>query len=440
MARRPIGQVLERDGARGTTFALRFRAYGKRRYVTLGGDWEGCTRQRAEVELENVLADVRRGIWREPDPVPVVEEARPEPTFHEFASEWLEAKRPELKPRSADDYEWALTHHLLPFFAGHRLSEITRQEVDRYKAVKVRDRERIERARGDAQKRGERFDERGLNNGTINKTLTRLAQILEAAVDYGLIPANPAVGKRRRLKAERPRRPWVEPEQLPTLLDCATGLLGERGRPLLTTLAGAGLRIDEALSLERRNVNIARGTLTVADAKTAAGVRVVDLTPAVRDELALWLDCSPHKAQRDLAFPTSTGAKDSRQNARRTLRAAVARANVKLAELGIDPIGSVSPHGLRRTYAALRCAAGDDVAYTAAQIGHEDPAFTLRVYTQAVKRRQRLSENELAEFNRALEWAQWARPTAPERKPIGHERAQTLLLPAQRYPAALPLQ
>src|SRR5947199_311965 len=130
MARRPIGQVLERDGARGTTFALRFRAYGKRRYVTLGGDWEGCTRQRAEVE----------------------------------------------------------------------------------------------RARGDAQKRGERFDERGLNNGTINKTLTRLAQILEAAVDYGLIPANPAVGKRRRLKAERPRRPWVEPEQLPTLLDCATGL------------------------------------------------------------------------------------------------------------------------------------------------------------------------------------------------------------------------
>jgi integrase len=416
MARKPTGQVLERDGARGTTFALRFRAYGKRRYVTLGGDWEGWTRQRAEVELENVLADVRRGIWREPDPAPVIEEPRPEPTFHQFASEWFEGKRPELKPRTAEDYEWALTHHLLPFFAGHRLSAITRQEVDRYKAAKIRDRERIERARVEAQKRDERCLERGLSNGTINKTLTRLAQILEPAVDYGLIPANPAVGKRRRLKADKPRRPWVEPEQLPSLLRASEGLLGGRGRPLLATLAGGGLRIDEALSLERRNVNLARGTLTVMDAKTAAGVRVVDLTPALRDELAVWLAGS----LTELVFPTSTGAKDNRQNVRqRLLHKATERANVKLAELGIDPIGNVSPHGLRRTYAALRCAAGDDVAYTAAQIGHEDPAFTLRVYTQAVKRRQRLSENELAEFNRALEWAQWARERAPKAEALG---------------------
>jgi hypothetical protein len=51
---------------------------------------------------------------------------------------------------------------------------------------------------------------------------------------------------------------------------------------------------------------------------------------------------------------------------------------------------------------------GDDVAYTAQQIGHEDPAFTLRVYTHAVKRRPRLVGRELLEFERALAWAQWA--------------------------------
>ena len=78
------------------------------------------------------------------------------------------------------------------------------------------------------------------------------------------------------------------------------------------------------------------------------------------------------------------------------------------SEPGIEPIGKVAPHGLRRTFAALRCVAGDDPAYMAAQIGHEDAAFTLRVYTHAVKRRERLSGAELHEFNRALEWAQWA--------------------------------
>ena len=43
---------------------------------------DGWTRQRAQEELENVLADVRRGIWQAPEPEPVIEEPRREPTFH----------------------------------------------------------------------------------------------------------------------------------------------------------------------------------------------------------------------------------------------------------------------------------------------------------------------------------------------------------------------
>jgi hypothetical protein len=44
----------------------------------------------------------------------------------------------------------------------------------------------------------------------------------------------------------------------------------------------------------------------------------------------------------------------------------------------------------------------------ACSIRHTDPAFSLLVYTHAVKRRQRLEGAELAEFNRAIEWAEWA--------------------------------
>lgn len=43
------------------------------------------------------------------------------------------------------------------------------------------------------------------------------------------------------------------------------------------------------------------------------------------------------------------------------------------------------------------------------QIGHSDSQFTLRVYTPAVNRHQRLEGAELEQFNRAVEWAQWAR-------------------------------
>jgi integrase len=307
MSRPSKGQVLERQGERGTVFAIRFYAYGKRHYETLGTAKDGWTRPDAETHLQNVLADVRRGIWRPPDAKPPIEEPRPEPTFHAFSSEWLAAKRPELGKRTAEDYAWALTHHLLPFFAGHRLSQITKQEVDRYKAAKVRERQAFDEERAQAKKRGESLPIRGLSANTINKTLTRLAQILEAAVDYDLLAANPAHGRRRRLKGTRPARPWVEPEQLPTLLECAAPLLGGRGKALLAVLAGAGLRIGEATALRRRDVNLAKGTLRVVDAKTAAGVRTVDLTPAVREELALWLDKSRFKQPTDLVFPTLKG-------------------------------------------------------------------------------------------------------------------------------------
>jgi integrase-like protein len=176
MARPSTGQVIAPTGAR-RSWGIRFRAYGKRRFVNLGRPEEGWDRERAERELRHVLADVERGAWRlhEPEPVEAPAEV---PTFHGFASEWLAARAPELRPRTVDDYRWALSYHLLPRFKGHRLSAITVQEVDRYKAAKV-----VEGRIGPAQ---------------INKTLKLLAQILDVAQEYGYIERNPAIGRRRQ--------------------------------------------------------------------------------------------------------------------------------------------------------------------------------------------------------------------------------------------------
>jgi integrase len=271
VGRKATGQVIELPRARGRVYALRFRAYGKRRYMTLGSSEDGWTHDKAEQELQNVLADLRRGIWKEPAPSRAAEESKPEPTFHEFASEWMAARKLEdLSPRTIEDYEWCLSYHLLPFFKDHRLTEITVREVDRFKVEKVA--------------------EGVLGPGSINKMLTRLSQVLAVAVEYELISANPAEGRRRRLKVKQTPRSLVEPEQLMTLLGVADdepALYGGRGRTMLAVLAGTGLRISEALALRRRAINLARGTLTVEASKTEAGHRIVDLTPALRDELAI---------------------------------------------------------------------------------------------------------------------------------------------------------
>jgi hypothetical protein len=216
MARPASGSVVERPGKNGVTFAIRFRAYGKRRYLTL----DVATPREAEVELANVLADVRRGIWRpSAEPVAIVEESKPE-TFHEFAR-YAAREAEQLAPRTLEDFRWALSTHLLPFFKDHLLDQITIAEVDRYKVAKAMDRARIDTERERARKKGERCLERGLSNRSINHVIGVLAAVLETAVEYELVASNAAAGRRRRLKAERPRRLWVEPEQLMSLLDAA---------------------------------------------------------------------------------------------------------------------------------------------------------------------------------------------------------------------------
>ena len=56
-------------------------------------------------------------------------------------------------------------------------------------------------------------------------------------------------------------------------------------------------------------------------------------------------------------------------------------------------------------YASLRCAYGDDIRYAANQLGHEDPRFTLKIYTQTTKRRGRLAPPHRNAYDRAHEWA-----------------------------------
>lgn len=103
-------------------------------------------------------------------------------------------------------------------------------------------------------------------------------------------------------------------------------------------------------------------------------------------------------------------ARQTPDNVARRLKTAIRRANEKLADADIEPISEkVSPHALRRTYASLRAALHDDPVYIAEQLGHEDPAFTFRVYQKAAKRRERLSGAYLEAFDAALDWAEMGR-------------------------------
>jgi integrase len=154
-----------------------------------------------------------------------------------------------------------------------------------------------------------------------------LSAILEDAVEYGLLDRNPAKGKRRRLAAIPVSRSWLDrAEHIAALLNGASTVDGEalvrhgQRRALIATLVFADLRIGEALSVRWRDVDLARGTIAVRQAKTNAGVRTVYIVPALRDELTEYrarLEPAPDA----LVFGSSTGAQQGATNIRRRVLA-----------------------------------------------------------------------------------------------------------------------
>jgi len=421
--------------SKGRSWAIRFTAYGQRHHVTLDPDrdWDQGS---AEEELANVLADVRRDIWK-PEAARRASTPSDAPTFQGFASEWLASQKSRVSENTFRQYRRTLTKHLLPHFADMHLDEIKVQDVDRYRDAKVIESER----RAEAIEAGNPHKSRSgqtllpLGNYSINKTISQLSTIMELAVEYGHAPSNPASGKRRRLKAKKPRQHFVKPEQLPALLEAADELtwptIDKNGKPvelpskyqrtarlLLATMAYAGgLRISEALRLTWGDINSGNRTLYVAESKTDAGVREVEIPLGLAEELAELKASAKHQGDTEPVFTSEEPRRKGEGSAaafltkdlarRRILKPTIKRANVNLKKLGIEPIpeSGMGFHGLRRTYISIRAALGDDPVWIADQVGHADRTTTLNTYAKALGRRDRMSPACRKQFDKAIEMA-----------------------------------
>jgi integrase len=407
MSRKATGTIIETEGRRGQlSRALRFSAYGKRRYITLGP----VSAAEAERELRHILADVERGIWRPPQAIEPPQEANPIPDFHTFAAEWWLRTKPLIAPSTQEGYRWRLEGHLLPYFANMRLDEITFDTVERYIAQKL-------------------SAKKPLSGTSINMTITLLGAILEGAVERELIGRNPARGRRRRVRQRTPRRSYLETAgQIAALLGAA-GELDREAQPsarhlerraMLSVLTFAGLRIGEMCGLRWRDVDLATGWLTVGESKTDAGRRRVKIRGALGDELRTVRARNPHAASEDFVFPSRrSGRQDDHNFRRRVLVAALKRGNANLAEHGLPPLPEgITPHSLRRTFASVLYALGEDPGVVMDEMGHTDPGLALRVYRQSMRR----GEEEKAHLRALVEGSDTA-PLDPAHSSLGRAAA-----------------
>ncbi|HTU85125.1 MAG TPA: tyrosine-type recombinase/integrase [Solirubrobacteraceae bacterium] len=362
-----------------------------------------------------------------------------------------------LSDNTNADYEWRLKKHILPFFARMPVAEIRDVDCQHFRAKLFAEREKLREliAAGAKPKDRRGNPRKPLANRSIQMQMGLLAQILDDAVEDKLRKDNPARAKRLKVKVPKPNRTFLEIDQLVALLDAARELerdprstkraklttaqvaeirarlatgetqarLGReyrlaagsmsmlaqgktyRGendrvgwRALCATLGYAGPRISEALDLRERNVRLhdpAGARFWIADSKTPTGVRHVEITPALRDELFTHL---ADKARRgypigpdEYLFCTRQGHRWSDDNVRaRIIKAAAKRASAQLVARGLPPLPHVTPHTLRRTYVSIMLLATNfDVPFVQNQVGHSDSKMTMDVYAQLLDRSKR---------------------------------------------------
>ncbi len=338
-------------------FHLRVRINGSREPIALherpgctcgcGGGWDEPS---ARTELGNILARVRAGVWERPAPPPTLvgaEAVDEAPLYGDYADWWLAAKVDGVigeKPISKNteiDYEWRLgySHH---FFADTPIDEIDRRLSLAFKShllAKAREQREALDARADLRDRNGRKVV-PLSLASIKKILDTVASVLDEAIEDGHRDDNPARSKRMQIKVPKPKRTYLEMDELAALLDAARNqdialpslagtsvqqggtaekvgrlaAVGKRpaqiaeelslakatvtyhlrrlniklgrgyvGRRVVCELLGrAGLRVSELCDLKIGRVRLhdpEGARLRVVDAKTEAGERIVQLTP-----------------------------------------------------------------------------------------------------------------------------------------------------------------
>jgi integrase len=399
---RKRGEVLVRERVLGRVYALRFWAYGKRRYMTLGYESDGWVHDKAEEELQNVLADVRRGLWvpsgrwrgrdGEAGHQDVV------PLFGPFAVGLAASRKGQVAAKTRAHETWTLGH-LLPFFADSLIDEIDAEAVDGYRALKVQESEVRARAIARGKPRRNFCGQilRPLSPGSINRTIDHLQWVLSVAVEYPRfgLSTNVARGRRRRLTERPPVPGYIDSAvQIEALLEAAAELdhdprrkLSER-EAIVGTFLFAGTRAQELCDLVWRDVDPNGARIFVGRSKTAAGQREISLQPILSDILADYKAHSCGGHPEDLVFPTLTGRPRGQDNLRVSVLAPVRRrADARLARRGLVPLPrALTTHKLRHAFASILVAVGEDPVSVMRQIGHTDPAFTLRVYAHLMRR------------------------------------------------------
>ena len=456
MARPRRGTLKRRPTKQGTSYGVSFTYRGEEFYKHFGGEWEGWDEERAAEEQRFLMEKVNRGEWTPAKAAPARRLAgAASPSFQVEASQWLHRRKmragdPDGRTKTIRDLEWRLSV-VMDKFGPEPIDRVDFALADELVVELCEERAAIERAEAEGvpltrsvrdPRTGRSYEarRRGISNGSIRKALDVADRVLRDAQKRGVLAGEVPALKSAAPKADRPRRSFLEAEQIAAVLRAAdlieaehrgldwemvaairasgrsTAALarelavsdtlirkvrrgelwnGEAGprnrndvprRVIIETLILGGLRVSELCGLDGGHIDLGGGRLRIprSATKSDAGERSVPTVPTLHRALTEHRNRYPSGTGRP-AFPTRNDTRQNPDNIRSRILAAVReRANTLLEDEGRLQIAHMTPHTLRRTFASILAVCDVPPRRAMYLMGHTDPTLTLAVYQQVL--------------------------------------------------------
>jgi integrase len=275
----------------------------------------------------------------------------------EWASTWLKAVRPALKPKTVRSYDSLINSRLAPTLGDYPIAALAPMDVQEW----------VNAMRSD-----------GLSASRIRQGHVVLSQILTAAVREGRIGRNVALG------IKLPPIPRMEAEYFePDVVERIASSVREPYDLFVRLLGKLGPRYGEAAALRRRCVNLLARRLAIEESmaevsghvvfgptKTHA-MRKLPLPPTLAAAFGRQLEEHVGPEPEALLFTSPAGAPLRYRNFMSRVW------KPTLLGLGLPDVGV---HVLRHSAAAALIQSGASATAVQKILGHRSAAFTLTVY------------------------------------------------------------
>lgn len=280
-------------------------------------------------------------------------------TFEQVAANWFQVKKTEVSPDHAKDLWRSLELHIFPALGKHPISKITAPlTIDVIKPIA---------AKGSLE--------------TVKRLTQRLNEIMNYAVNTGLIHASPLTGiKAAFKKPEKNNMPTLTPDQLPELMKAISyASIKIVTRCLIEWQLHTMVRPSEAAGAKWSEIDLENNQwLIPAERMKKKRDHTVPLT---KQTIELLERLKPISGHREYLFPAD---RDPRKHTNEQT------ANAALKRMGFHK--KLVAHGMRALASTTLNEQGFDGDVIEAALAHVDKNEVRRAYNRAeyIERRQKL--------------------------------------------------